>query len=882
MPRVPDKPTLDGLESRWDEAWADLGIYRFDRRATRAEVFSIDTPPPTVSGSLHMGHVFSYTHTDTIARYRRMRGQTVFYPMGWDDNGLPTERRVQNYFGVRCDPSEAYVEGFEPPFRGDPPSDHRPIAVSRPNFIELCDELVAIDEQVFEDLFRRLGLSVDWSLLYATIDEGSRRASQRAFLRNVARGEAYTQEAPTMWDVDFQTAVAQAEMEDRERPGAYHRVAFHRVGADGLPTGDDVIIDTSRPELIPACVALVAHPDDERYQPLFSTMVRSPLFGVDVPIVAHELADPEKGTGIAMICTFGDVTDVIWWRELDLPTRPLISRTGHLLTDPPEGVDPEAYGRLAGLTVKAAQRTIVEMLAESGELIDDPRPITHPVKFYERGERPLEIVTSRQWYIRNGGRDEELRSALIARGAEIDWHPDHMRHRYDNWVGGLNGDWLVSRQRFFGVPIPVWYRLDDDGQPIHSEPILPTEETLPIDPSTDTPPGFSPDQRGRPGGFIGDPDVLDTWATSSLTPQIAGRWEDDPDLFERIFPMDMRPQGHDIIRTWLFATVVRSHHEHGTVPWTNAALSGWILDPDRKKMSKSKGNVVTPIDLFDSYGTDAVRYWAASARPGVDTAFSEEQMKVGRKLANKLLNVTRFVLGIAGDTADRVMATGAGALGDPDGGVMSGAIGDLIGEAVDRAMLAMLNQVVDEATRAFDEFDYARALERTESFFWWFCDDYVELVKARAYGSRGEAAAASARHALLIGLDTLQRLFAPFLPFAAEESWSWWHDTSVHIARWPTAIGTGPDQALDTGGLDTEGLDTVCTVLGHIRRAKTEAKVSQRAAVVLAVVTGTAADRAALEIGRADLLDAGSVRELRLEDGDRLQTVVDGIDAGSS
>jgi valyl-tRNA synthetase len=852
MATIPDKPTLDGIEARWTEVWEAEGVARFDRSATRDQVFAIDTPPPTVSGSLHVGHVFSYTHTDTVARYQRMRGKAVFYPMGWDDNGLPTERRVQNYFGVRCDPSQPYVGGFEPPFRGDPPKDHRAVPISRPNFIELCDELVAIDEKVFEDLFRRLGLSVDWTLLYATIDERSRRASQRAFLRNLARGEAYSQEAPTMWDVDFQTAVAQAEMEDRERPGAYHRIAFAHLGADGaggpgLDGSGQVVIDTTRPELIAACVAMVAHPDDERYQPLFGTLARTPLYGVEVPIVAHPLAQPDKGTGIAMICTFGDITDVTWWRELDLPTRAIIGRDGRILHDAPDGVDAQAYAAIAGLTTKQAQKVVVDQLREAGLLLDEPRPITHPVKFYEKGDRPLEIVTSRQWYLRNGGRDADLRAALVARGGEMDWHPGHMRHRYDNWVEGLHGDWLVSRQRFFGVPIPVWYRLDEHGQPVYDEPLLPEESQLPIDPSTDVPAGFTADQRGVPGGFMGDPDIFDTWATSSLTPQIAGRWEDDADLFGRVFPMDMRPQAHDIIRTWLFSTVVRSHHEHGVAPWSHAALSGWILDPDRKKMSKSKGNTITPMDLFDQYGTDAVRYWAACARPGIDTAFSEEQMKVGRKLANKLLNVTKFVLGMG------------------EGDAASAPSLDAVTEQVDRAMLAKLDAVVAEATAAFDAFDYARALERTEAFFWWFCDDYVELVKGRAYGTRGAAPAASAAAALRLALDAVQRLLAPFLPFAAEESWRWWHETSVHTASWPTATGVDADPVL---------LDPVCEVLGLVRRAKTEAKVSQRATVASLEVAAPPAWHAAIEAGRPDLLDAGSVEELTVRDGDELVAAV--------
>ena len=831
---VPEKPTLDNLESTLIEKWEASGVYAFDRSASRDQVFAIDTPPPTVSGSLHMGHVFSYTHTDTVARFWRMRGKSVFYPMGWDDNGLPTERRVQNYFGVSCDPNVAYDPKFTPPFRGDVPKDHRAVAISRPNFIELCVELTHQDEKIFEDLFRRLGLSVDWSLLYTTISDYARRTSQAAFIRNLSRGEAYAQEAPTLWDVDFGTAVAQAELEDRERPGAYHSINFARTDGSG-----NVTIATTRPELIPACVALVAHPDDPRYQPLFGKTVRTPLFDVEVPVVAHELAQIDKGTGIAMICTFGDLTDVIWWRELNLPTRAVIGRDGRIVTDMPEWITSATgtanYTTLAGKGVKQAQTAIVEMLRLSGDMNGEPEPITHPVKFFEKGDRPLEIVTSRQWYIRNGGRDEVLRAALLKRGDELAWHPDFMQHRYTNWVGGLNGDWLISRQRYFGVPIPLWYPLTAAGEPDFNNPIIPSESQLPIDPSSDVPAGFTEAQRGVAGGFMGEPDVMDTWATSSLTPQIAGRWIDDEKLFNNIFPMDVRPQAHDIIRTWLFATTVRSHFEHNIAPWKNAALSGWILDPDRKKMSKSKGNVVTPIDLFEQYGSDAVRYWAASARPGVDTAFSEDQMKVGRKLATKLLNVTKFVLGF-GEANPTATPT----------------------EAVDISMLARLASVVDEATTAFETYDYARALEKSESFFWWFCDDYVELVKTRAY-SEGTGSD-SARAALQRALSTLQRLFAPHIPFATEEVWSWWQTGSIHRASWPTRTdllgGTTPVESTEVL------LDVVCNVLAVIRRTKTEAKVSQRAEVEHVLVNATEKQISLLQMGLVDLLNAGVAQQI--------------------
>ncbi|MEV0380901.1 valine--tRNA ligase [Nonomuraea sp. NPDC050643] len=822
---MPEKPTLDGLEQVWVARWENDGTYRFDRSRPREQVYAIDTPPPTVSGSLHVGHVFSFTHTDIMARYQRMIGKAVFYPIGWDDNGLPTERRVQNVYGVRCDPSLPYDPEFVPPEKPG----KREISISRRNFVELCHKLTALDEQAFEEVWRRVGLSVDWSLLYTTISDESRTVSQRAFLRNLLRGEAYLSEAPTLWDVSFRTAVAQAELEDREWPGAFHKISFY--GEQG-----PVWIETTRPELIPACVALVAHPDDERYQALFGTSVLTPLFGVEVPVLAHRLAEPDKGTGIAMICTFGDITDVTWWRELHLPTRPIIGWDGRLLPEPPDGVDAEPYKELAGKTVHSARERIVELLRESGDLEGEPRPVQRTVKFYEKGDKPLEIVTTRQWYIRNGGRDEELRRRLLARGRELAWHPPHMRVRYDNWVEGLTSDWLISRQRFFGVPFPVWYPIDESGQPVHDAPILPTEEMLPVDPSSDVPPGYTEEQRGAPGGFMADPDVMDTWATSSLTPQIAGRWGSDDDLYRRVFPYDLRPQAHEIIRTWLFSTVVRSHAEFGSLPWSDVAISGWILDPDRKKMSKSKGNVVTPLDLLEQHGSDAVRYWAANGRYGVDTAFDAGQLKVGRRLAIKILNASKFVLGLAG---------GDGTVSEP----------------LDRAMLAALADTVREASEAFGAYDHTRAIEVVERFFWAFCDDYLELVKARAYESG--AASASAHAALRQALDVLLRLFAPFLPFVTEEVWSWWREGSVHRSSWPAAErGTG----------DPAVLAVASEVLGQIRKAKSEAKVSMRAEV--SRLTVWAPEVELVRQAQDDLCAAGNVEEFVLEYGDALKVEV--------
>jgi len=838
-PRIPERPSIDGLEAKWSRQWDADGTYHFDRTKERSDVFSIDTPPPTVSGSLHTGHVFSYSQTDMMARFQRMRGKAVFYPIGWDDNGLATERRVQNYYGVRCDPSQPFDPDFEPPVKPPEPA----IPISRPNFVELCRQLTAEDERIFEDTHRRLGLSYDWRHEYTTIGERARRTSQVAFLRMLERDEAYRHEAPTLWDVDFRTAVAQAELEDREQHGAYYRISF--AMADGA--GPGVEIETTRPELIPACVALVAHPSDERYRALFGTEVLTPLFSVRVPVLAHHLAEPDKGSGIAMICTFGDTTDVTWWRELSLPTRTVLQRDGRLGEAPfgePgwESELPERarkyYADLQGKSVKQAQRRIVELLAESGDLIGEPRPVTHFVKFYERGDRPLEIVSSPQWYVRTMA----MRDRLTELGRELVWHPEFMRTRYESWVDGLTGDWNISRQRFFGVPFPVWYRLDDLGGARGDELLLPPHDRLPVDPSTDVPDGFTEAQRGQPGGFIGDPDVMDTWATSSLTPQIAGGWLDDPDLFKRVFPMDMRPQAHEIIRTWLFSTIVRSELEHHQLPWRHAAISGWILDPDRKKMAKSKGNVVVPTEPLERHGTDAVRYWAASARLGVDTAYDEQQMKVGRRLAIKILNVSRFVL------------TRLAEAGDPVGAAR------VVTEPVDAAMLGSLASVVSEATEAFERFDHARALELTESFFWTYCDDYVELVKARAYGEGAtDVSATSARAALELSLSVLLRCFAPFLPYSTEETWSWWHSGSIHRASWPLASELTGAVATDA---HAELLQLVGEVLASIRRAKSEAHRSVRAPVRSCTVTGPPEAVGLLQLAASDLAQAGTIREL--------------------
>jgi valyl-tRNA synthetase len=831
------------IEAKWRREWAERGTYRFDRTKSRAEVFSIDTPPPTVSGTLHPGHCFSFTHTDIIARYQRMRGKEVFYPMGWDDNGLNTERRVQLILGVTCDPSLPYDPDFRIPDEPLKPT----VAISRPNFVECCAAVTELLEQQYFELWSALGLSVDWTQTYTTVGKHAIRTSQHAFCDLFSQGLIYRVEFPTLWDVDFRTAVAQAELQDRDIPGAFHRLRF-RTQAEGSP----IWIETTRPELLPACVALVAHPDDERYQHLFGTKARSPLFDVAIPVVAHELAEPGKGSGIAMVCTFGDTTDVTWWRELKLELRAIVDKAGRITHEMPQGIVSErgqqAYAQLAGLKTAQARERIVALLSASGELEGRPRPMTHPVKHWENGTKPLEIVTNQQWFIRYPAKRD-----LLAYGERLRWVPEHMKARYEDWVNGLVGDWNITRQRFFGVPFPVWYPIASDGAVARERPILARIEDLPIDPSMDVPEGFTAAQRDTPGGFTADPDVMDTWATSSLTPQIAGHWIDDEDLWRRVYPMDLRPQAHEIIRTWLFYTIVRSHYSFGTLPWHTAAISGFVHDPDRKKLSKSSDNSPdTPTNLIASFGADAVRYWAAGGRPGLDLAIDRNQFKIGRKLVVKLLNVAKFIGGFGTPAAD---------------------VSPM--HPLDAALLQRLEKTVAEASMSFDSYDYTKALAVAETFFWSFCDDYVELVKSRAYRHDSSALATLAR-----ALDTVLALFAPFLPFVTEEVWSHSHDGSIHRSPWPdpATLGVPPDT-------DAAYLDAATTVLHEIRKAKSAAKVSLRTVVSELTIYASADQHHLLSAVTDDIREAGNVAKVSLLPADeelRVEVTLDYGDSGPS
>ena len=845
-------------EAKWIKAWESAGVYRYEPGRPAGEVFSVDTPPPTVSGSLHIGHVFSYTQTDVIARYQRMRGRAVFYPMGWDDNGLPTERRVQNHFHVSCDPSLPREEGLELG-QADAKTRKEPLRrVSRRTFIELCERLTAEDERAFRDLWRRTGLSVDWSLEYTTIAARARRAAQESFLDLHEKGHIYQHVAPTMWDVDFQTAVAQAEIEDREEAGAYYSIEFGVADSDRTFT-----VATTRPELLAACVGVTAHPDDPRYRDLFGGEAVTPLYRLRVPIFPSAEADPTKGTGIVMVCTFGDAADVEWWRTRRLALRHIVGPDGRFCettfdgasTDP--GAAQAVYAQMVGRNVRAARRLTEDLLrrpehsvtGDRPALAAEPEPIRHPVKFYEKGRSPVEFMTTRQWFVRL----LDKRDSLLAAGDEIDWYPEHMRLRYRNWTENLQFDWCISRQRYFGVAFPVWYPLDAEGNPVYEKPILATRDALPVDPMTDVPPGYASEQRDRSGGFTGEADVFDTWFTSSLTPQITTGWpaSEDPPL-----PMDVRPQAHDIIRTWAFYTIAKSLLHQDTIPWRSALISGWILDPDRKKMSKSVGNTVTPISYLERYTADGVRYWAASARLGADTAFDESMLKVGRRLVTKLYNAGKFVLG----------------LGE--------APGESIDDELDRAFAHELSSLVDEATRRLDAFDHAGALSAVETFFYArFTDSYLELAKTRARSDAGSEAcseacgshrdaaggAASARAGLHVGLGLLLRLFAPFLPFVTEEIWSWAYASetglpSIHRAPWP--------QVSELAGVPaprcSASLEIARAALSAVHRQKTLAGKSLGAPVEHIVLACPPDAREPLLLVADDVAAAARVAELRV------------------
>ena len=858
MKPLPQNYDHKEAEKRWQSEWETSGVYQWKNDLPRDRTFVIDTPPPTVSGVLHMGHVFSYTQADFVARYQRMSGKDVFYPMGYDDNGLPTERLVEKTKKVRA------------------------TDMSREDFIALCMEVSSEARQEFRKLFVSTALSVDWRQEYHTISEESRKISQLSFLDLFRKQQVYRKLQPMLWDPVDQTAIAQAEIEDKELASTFNDIEF-RVQSSEFSEEEKIIIGTTRPELIPACVAIFYHPDDERYRHLKGKYAITPLFGVRVPILEDDTVEPEKGTGIMMCCTFGDEKDIEKWRKHNLPMRLVINKYGKMdfmkITYGGDDLDivgkdfssykknsfwvdneHEATNALQGLKTEKARTKILELLKESGDLIES-KPITHAVKCAERSGAPLEILPTHQWFVNV----LEHKDALKAKGAECTWHPDWMRLRMNQWIDGLNWDWCISRQRYFGVPFPVWYskRAGEEGKILIASP-----EQLPVNPLVDLPVGYSREE------VEAEADVMDTWATSSVSPQLSSKGICHPERSEgsidssaspqndsfildaerhaKLFPADLRPQAHEIIRTWAFYTIVKAHLHADSIPWKNLMISGWCLASDKTKMSKSKGNVVTPVELIEDKGTDAVRYWASTSRLGTDTAFSEDLLKIGRKLVTKLWNASKF----AALQLDALEGTPTTAAQD----VASGKIT----QALDLWILTRLHRAIAKATAEFEKFEYCDARVAAEDFFWNdFCDNYLELVKARAYGGsagarpspeRGEATAycegqeagaealkkahQSALYAIHHCLDGILRLFAPIVPHITEELFSHIFDEqgSIHArGMWPNA-GDYPcaEDAEQTG-------IAAVSVLNALRKAKSEKGVSIKYPITQAQVEGNIA-----------------------------------------
>ena len=868
-------------ESHWQKHWVEAGTYAFANDLPREQTFVIDTPPPTVSGVLHMGHIFSYTQADFVARYQRMAGKDVFYPMGFDDNGLPTERLVEKTLNIK---------GSNMP---------------RAEFIERCKEVVKDAEDEFRRLFKSAALSVDWNQEYQTINPDVCALSQASFLDLLKKGQAYRDFRPTYWDWVDQTAIAQAEIENKELPGTMNEIEFT------LEDGSPLIIMTTRPELLGACVAVMYHPEDPNAAKYAGKHAITPLFGVKVPMIADEAVEREKGTGVVMCCTFGDDTDKEWVRKHELPTRPILGLDGRIkytvvtvaqklpsedpndktiyFTGCRDGFSDDSglthrnckniketiaiFEQLNGLKPKQANAKIIELLQEAGKLLKQT-PMTHTVKCAERSGTPIEIIPTYQWFVRIADKKEELK----AKGAQCNWNPEFMRIRLNQWIDGLKEDWCISRQRFFGIPFPVWYVSPEMGG--EAKVVSADYADLPVDPLNSLPKGYSKvremldapngkftgwiakDAAGKEYKIFPAMDVMDTWATSSISPQLNSRgicddFALDKARHEKLFPADLRPQAHEIIRTWAFYTIVKAHLHQNTIPWKNLMISGWCLAADKTKMSKSKGNVVTPVALIEEKGTDAVRYWASTSRLGADTAFSEDLLKIGRKLVNKIWNASQFAA-INLDKLDGKPTTAANDM-------LSGKID----EALDLWILSRLQLTVAKATEQFELFEYCDARVAIEDFFWNdFCDNYLELVKARAYGEGVEAGAQqSALYTIYHCLDAILRLFAPFVPHITEELYSHIFEDayaakgSLHArGQWPRTEDYPRNITHEVSGI------AAVDILNIIRKAKSEAGVSIKFPVESVVVhpSSEVATWAHLETVLADLKAAGNADSITL------------------
>jgi valyl-tRNA synthetase len=770
--------------------WQRAGIYHFER-ADQGPIYAIDTPPPTVSGKLHLGHTYSYSHTDFMARFWRMNGYNVFYPMGYDDNGLPTERLVEKRMGITAP------------------------QVGRAAFIEKCLEVSEEAERDYQALWQRLGLSIDWRYSYRTIDEQSRKTSQWSFLDLFKKGLAYRREAPTIWCPECRTAIAQAELNDLERASEFVTLAFTLEDGATLP------IATTRPELLPACVAVFVHPGDLRYAKLINSRVRVPLLDFDVPLLADPKAEPAKGTGAVMCCTFGDVTDVEWWYTHKLPLKIVIGRDGRMT---------EAAGELAGLSTQEARRRIVEELDAHGLLLKR-EPMAQSVRVHERCDTPVEYLVTPQWFIRV----LDFKRELLEAGERIEWQPAHMHARYREWVENLGWDWCISRQRYFGVPFPLWYCRQC------GEILLAEEQDLPIDPTIQSP------ARSCPCGsndFTPEEDVMDTWATSSLSPQIVGRLFAEPELYARVAPFSLRPQAHEIIRTWAFYTIVKSFHHFGTLPWRTVTISGWgLAGPGGEKISKSRGGGTDPMAMIENTSADAVRYWAASTGFGKDAIISEEKIKNGGKLITKLWNVARF--------SERFLEEERSA-------------GDMELTPTDRWLLARLARLILRTTELFRAYEYAAAKSEIESFFWRdLADNYLEMCKERLYGEPGpqrEGARYTLRHALL---NTI-KLFAPFLPYVTEQIYLGLFandegQPSLHLTSWPKIHPFWANEEAEAAG------EILLEVATAVRRYKSEASISLGAELKrLLISTRDAKLASTLNAARRDIQSVTRARELSI------------------
>jgi len=813
MPSASD-PLVEQRNTRYDfrEAeprlarfWDEMDLYAFDA-AGPAPLFTIDTPPATVSGQLHIGHCYSYTQADVIARYHRMRGERVFYPMGFDDNGLPTERFVEKTIHQRA------------------------TDMGRQAFIAACLELTQQSEDRFESLWRRLGLGVDWHYRYSTNSAEARRASQWSFIQLHQKGLTYAQPAPTLWCPECQTAIAQAEVNDAALPTLFATLAFRLLDGSILP------IATTRPELLPACVCIFVHPSDTRYTHLIgqTASIDTGAFPgappLAVPILADELVDQTKGSGAVMCCTFGDSTDVRWWHIHQLPLKAAIGRDGRMT---------ELAGTYAGLPAAEARKRILSYLHETGQLLQQ-ETIEHNVGTHERCGTPVEYLHTRQWFIRVLNQKERLLEA----GRQIAWHPEHMRMRYEHWVENLQWDWCISRQRYIGVPVPAWI--------CHAcgETVLSTLDQLPVDPHTTAP--LHPCACGSTD-FEPEPDVFDTWATSSCTPMIIGRWPDDADWFAQHFPASLHPQGHDIIRTWAFYTIVKSLYHFDSIPWREIMISGHGLSADRRKISKSKDHTeIGPMQLIEQESADALRYWATSGRTGADSPLNLETIATGRRLVTKLWNASRFA---------------EGRLNDFDYGTAPTML-----LPTDRWLLSRLSRTITAATTAMNEYEYADARAEVERFFWSdLCDNYLELAKARLYGESGSprhAAQWTLYHALL----NVLKMLAPHLPYIAEEMHQrlfrkWDGATSIHISSWPEAQSAEIDAEAEAIG------DTLLKILRDVRRYKADRGLSVGAELETLPIRVPLEQREAVAMALPDLRSATRAKSIVVEErGRKVQT----------